>query len=124
VEEAALVAEVLVEAVLAVVAPAAEALGAAAPVEEVAAAADPAGAVLGVAASWADRRLHSEVLWIRATRCRNPRLLSALRAQTLRQELLPVGCSLHINACPPRLFRIPTGTPMIDLATTPVCAAQ
>jgi hypothetical protein len=65
--------------------------------------------VLVVAASLADRRLHSEVLWIRETRYRNPRRTLAPQVQTMRQEVLPVGCSPHINACPRRLFRIPTG---------------
>ena len=105
-------------------APVVEALEAVAPVAEALEAEDPVGAVLVVAASSADRRLHSEVLWIRATRYRNPRPTPAPQVRTLRQEVLPVGCSLHINACPRRRFRIPTGAPVFDLATTPVCAAQ
>lgn len=105
---------VLEEEALEVVAPEAEALEAEALV----------GAELGVAALSADRRLHSEVLWIRETRYRNPRRTLAPQVQTLRQEVLPVGCSLHINACPRPRFRMPTGAPEFDLATTPVCAAQ
>jgi hypothetical protein len=81
-----------------------------------------AGAVLVVAASLADRRLHSEVLWIRASRYRNPRPRSAPRVRTLRQEALPVGCSPHINACPRRRFRI-SDRRADDLATDPVCIA-
>ena len=65
----------------------------------------------------ADRRVHSEADWIRATRSRhrrNPPPGSASRVRTLRQEVLPVGCSPHINACPLRRFRIPTGALMTD----------
>ena len=70
--------------------------------------ADPEVAVLEVE-SWVDRK-HSEADWLRATRRhRNPRLTSAPRARTLRQDLLPGGCSRHINACPRRRFRFPTG---------------
>jgi hypothetical protein len=57
-------------------------------------------AVKAVEAS-ADRRVHSEADWLRATRSRrrrNPPPGSALRVRTLRQEVLPVGCSPHINA--------------------------
>ena len=58
-----------------------------------------------------DRRAHSEADWIRATRSRrrNPLPASAARVRTMRQEVLPGGCSPHINACPLRRFRIPTG---------------
>ena len=70
----------------------------------------------------ADRN-HSEADWNRATlHHRNPRPTSAPRARTLRQDLLPGGCSPHINACPRRRFRIPTAAVM-TFATTTVCAA-
>jgi hypothetical protein len=111
---AVLVAAPVVEA-LAAAAPVGEVLEAVAPVAE---AEDLVGAALVVAALSADRRLHSEVLWIRATRYRNPRPTSAPRVRTMRQEVLPVGCSPHINACPRRRFRIPTVAPAFDLATT------
>ena len=81
--------------------------------------AEPEAVVVAVAAAEsaqaeaADQRAHSEADWIRATRSRrrrNPLPASAARVQTMRQEVLPVRCSLHINACPPRRFRIPTGS--------------
>ena len=76
--------------------------------------ADPAVADLEVAVLRAEApsvdRKHSEVDWSRATlHHRNPWPKSAPRARTLRQDLLPGGCSPHINACPRRRFRIPTG---------------
>ena len=65
--------------------------------------------VQAVAADW---RVHSEADRIRATRSRrrcNPLPALAVRLQTMRQEVLPGGCSPHINARPPRRFLIPTG---------------
>jgi len=65
----------------------------------------------------ANRQVRSQAGWIRATRShhhRNPRPASAARARTIRQEVLPVGCSPQINACPPRRFRILTGARMSD----------
>jgi hypothetical protein len=62
-------------------------------------------AVVAAEAASADPT-HSAADWIGATHHRNLRPASAPRAQTLRQEVLPVGCSPHINACPRRLFRI------------------
>jgi hypothetical protein len=107
----AAVAAVAAEAVAAAAAAAAAvAVAEAAAVVEVAdpVAADPEVAVLEVADPSADRK-HSEAGWTRATRHhRNPRPTSAPRARTLRQDLLPGGCSPHINACPRRRFRIPT----------------
>ena len=74
---------------------------------------EPEAVVVAVAAAEsaqaeaADQRAHSEADWIRATRSRrrNPLPASAARVRTMRQEVLPVRCSLHINACPLRRFR-------------------
>jgi hypothetical protein len=84
VEEAQVVAPVVVAPV--VVARVEEAQGAVA---------QAVAAVKAVEAS-VDRRVHSEADWLRATRSRhrrNPPPGSASRVRTLRQRLLPVGCS-------------------------------
>jgi hypothetical protein len=98
---AAVVAAAVAAVVVAVVAAAAAA-------EAAAVAAEVAALVVAVVeaeAASADPT-HSAADWIGATHHRNLRPASAPRAQTLRQEVLPVGCSPHINACPRRLFRI------------------
>jgi len=80
-------------------------------------AADPEVAELEVADPSADPK-HSEADWSRATRHhRNPRPTSVPRARTLRQDLLPGGCSPHINACPRRRFRIPTRGLLLNART-------
>jgi hypothetical protein len=93
---AAAVAEaaVVVEAVVAEVAAAEEVAA-----EEVAVAAE---------AESANRQVRLEADWARGTRShyhRNPRPTSAPRVRTMRQRLLPVGCSPHINACPQKRFQ-------------------
>jgi hypothetical protein len=110
-EPAAALVEAVAEPAAALVAAAAE------PVEVRAAAPVEALAVVLVEAlvaerAEADRRVRSEADWIRATHShhrRNPLPASAARVQTVRQEVLPGGCSPHINACPLQRFRIPTG---------------
>jgi hypothetical protein len=100
--------EAAVAAAAAVVAAAAVAVAAAA-VVEAAAAVEAAVVEAAAAAAASADRTHSAADWSGATHHRNLRPASAPRARTQRQELLPVGCSPHINACPRRRFRIPTG---------------